>query len=119
MREETIYDTLKSSVDSVHVQLRAETTRELHEALCAVWAHCAARETGSDDMALISAPVATEVARLFRKMGVACHVDARPETPTPLSVHVTVIAGPPEWGVHTICFSLVDDAPKLRCRGPF
>ena len=115
----TIYDALKSSTyDRVYPQFAAETTKELHEALCSLWLHCVTQETGSEDIRLIDAAACAEVVRIFKKMGVYCHIDTRPSPPTELSAYVTVISGPPQWGTHSICFTISQDVPKTHCRGP-
>jgi hypothetical protein len=118
--EVTIYDTLKSSCDRVHVQFRAESTKQLHDSLCSVWFHCAVRELGCDDITLICPVVTTEIVRLFRKMGIICYIDEAPSVASELSAHTTVIAGPLPWGTHTIGFSLCTELPiQQRCHCPF
>jgi hypothetical protein len=115
----TIYDALKSSAyDRVYPQFVAETTKELHEALCSLWLHCVTQETCSEDIRLIDAAACAEVVRIFKKMGVYCHIDTRPSPPTELSAYVTVISGPSQWGTHSICFTIAQDVPKTHCRGP-
>lgn len=115
-----IHDALKSGdYDRVYPQILVETVKEMHEALCSLWLQCVTHETGSEDIRLIDASACAEVARMFKKMGVYCHIDTRPSHPTELSAYVTVITGPPQWGTHSICFTVRQDLPKTQCRGPF
>jgi hypothetical protein len=120
MTKGTIYDALKSgNYDRVYPQILVDTVKELHEALCSLWLQCVTQETGSEDIRLIDGAACAEVARMFKKMGVYCHIDARPSPQTELSAYVTVVNGPPPWGAHSICFTVDPDVQKTQCRGPF